>query len=211
MGAVYRARYTKNNQLVAIKLMAPGLGLSDTARARFETETAVLKQMNHPNIVRLYATGRFKGTPFYAMEFVEGESLDKVLQRRGRLTWEEVVTLGRQLCAGLQHAHDQGVVHRDVKPSNLMLLPDGTLKLTDFGIARDLDQTHITSTHATVGTAAYMSPEQCRGERAITHKSDLYSTGVVFYELLTGRKPFQAETPLEMFQQHVRGTFERPS
>jgi serine/threonine-protein kinase len=211
MGAVYRARYTRNGQLVAIKLMAPGLGRSDIATARFESETAILKQLHHPNIVRLYATGRFQGTPFYAMEFVEGESLDKVLQRRGRLTWEEVVTLGQQLCAGLQHAHEQGIVHRDIKPSNLMLLPDGTVKLTDFGIARDLDQTHITSTHATVGTAAYMSPEQCRGERNITHKSDLYSLGVVFYELLTGRKPFQAETPLEMFQQHVSGTFERPS
>jgi serine/threonine-protein kinase len=211
MGAVYRARYTKNNQLVAIKLMSPSLGSSNTALARFEREAAILKQLNHPNIVRLYATGHFRRAPFYAMEFVDGEPLDRILQRKGRLIWEEVVTLGQQLCAGLQHAHEMGIVHRDIKPSNLMILPDGTLKLTDFGIARDLDVTRLTSTHSTVGTAAYMSPEQCRGEANISLKSDLYSMGVVFYELLTGSKPFQAETPLEMFQLHVSGTFERPS
>jgi serine/threonine-protein kinase len=103
------------------------------------------------------------------------------------------------------------VVHRDLKPSNLMILEDGTLKLTDFGIAKDLDATALTSANCTVGTAAYMSPEQCRGERNLTHKSDLYSLGVVFYELATGRKPFQCETAMEMFLAHVEGEFERPS
>jgi serine/threonine-protein kinase len=211
MGTVYRGRYLKTGRLVALKMIAPGLGDDESVQARFERETAVLKQLKHPNIVRLFATGRYQGTPFYAMEYVEGESLERVLQRRGRLTWQEVVTVGKQICAALQHAHEQGIIHRDLKPSNLMLTADGTVKLTDFGIAKDLDVTQLTDANCTVGTAAYMSPEQCRGERNLTPRSDLYSLGVLLYELLTGRKPFQAETPMDMFMQHVQGTFDRPS
>jgi serine/threonine-protein kinase len=211
MGSVYRAHYTKTGQRVAIKIVAPGLAGSDRAVERFEREASILKQLRHPNIVRIYATGKYHGTPFYAMEYIKGESLDHAMARRGRMTWEEVVTLGRQLCAALQHAHQQGIIHRDLKPSNLMVLPDGTVKLTDFGIAKDLDVTQLTSANCTVGTAAYMSPEQCKGERDLTHKSDLYSLGVLFYELITGRKPFIAETPMDMFLMHVQGTFERPS
>ena len=172
--------------------MAPGLGDSNpSAVARFEREADILKQLNHPNIVRLFGVGKFQGTRYYAMEYVEGESLDHVMARRGRMTWEEVVDLGQQLCAALQHAHEAGVVHRDLKPSNLMILADGTLKLTDFGIAKDLDVTALTSANCTVGTASYMSPEQCKGERDITPKSDLYSLGVVFYELITGKQAVQ--------------------
>jgi serine/threonine-protein kinase len=211
MGAVYLALYTKTNRQVAIKIIAPGLGSNETALARFEREGAILKQLKHPNIVRLLATGRHHGTPFYAMEYIEGESLDKVMARRGRITWEEVVTIGQQLCSALQHAHEQGIIHRDLKPSNLMMLADGTIKLTDFGIAKDIDVTQLTAANCTVGTAAYMSPEQCKGERNLTHKSDLYSMGVLFFELLTGRKPFVAETPMDMFLLHVNGKVERPS
>jgi serine/threonine protein kinase len=211
MGSVYRGTYSETGQRVAIKIMAPGLAASDSALKRFEKEAAILKQMKHPNIVRLFGVGKFKGTRYYAMEYVEGQSLDRVLARRGKLPWEDVLKYGRQLCLALQHAHEQGIVHRDLKPSNLMILPDGTLKLTDFGIAKDLDGTALTEANCTVGTAAYMSPEQCRGERNLTPKSDLYSLGIVFYELATGRKPFQAETAMEMFLCHVEGTFERPS
>jgi|GEM_PF-445502 len=211
MGAVYLARYRKTGQRVAIKMMLMGLADNDVSLARFEREAEVLKQLNHQNIVRFYVANQYEGTPYYAMEYVEGEPLDQALLRKGRLTWEEVVELGAQVCAALQHAHDQGIVHRDLKPSNLMITPDGTLKLTDFGIAKDLDVTQLTSANCTVGTAAYMSPEQCRGERNLTHKSDLYSLGVVLYELLTGRKPFEAETTMDMFLQHVQGSFERPS
>ena len=211
MGSVYRARYRKTGQRVAVKVMAPGLGANETALKRFEREAEVLKQLHHRNIVRFYAASQFQGAPYYAMEYIEGESLDHVLARRERLTWEEVVELGKQIGAALQHAHEQGIIHRDLKPSNLMITADGTLKLTDFGIAKDLDVTQLTAANCTVGTAAYMSPEQCRGERNLTHKSDLYSMGVLLYELLTGRKPFQAETTMDMFLQHVQGTFERPS
>jgi eukaryotic-like serine/threonine-protein kinase len=210
MGQVYLARYIKTGQKVAIKVMAAGLR-NATASARFQREAEVLQQLEHPNIVRFYVVAEFEGAPYYAMEFVEGEPLDRLLERRGKLPWDDVVEIGKQVCSALQHAHEKGIIHRDLKPSNLMIMRDGKVKLTDFGIAKDLDVTQLTATNNTVGTAAYMSPEQCRGERNLTHKSDLYSLGVVLYELLVGNKPFEAETTMDLFLAHVQGTFERPS
>ena len=212
MGTVYRGRYTKTGQIMAIKVMAPGIGTTNAAAVdRFEREIVVLKQLNHTNIVRFYGAGKQQGARYFAMEYIEGESLDKVMARRDRMTWEEVVALGQQLCSALQHAHENGIIHRDLKPSNIMVLPDGTLKLTDFGIAKDTDLDALTATNCTVGTASYMSPEQCKGQSDLTHKSDLYSLGILFYELLTGRKPYKADNAMDMFVQHVQGTFERPS
>jgi serine/threonine-protein kinase len=212
MGTVYLGRYTKTGQVMAIKVMAPGLGATNAAATkRFEREITILKELNHPNIVRLFGAGKTQGARYFAMEYVEGESLDHVMGRRGRMTWEDVVALGKQLCLALQHAHDKGIIHRDLKPSNIMILKDGTLKLTDFGIAKVSDLEALTATNCTVGTAAYMSPEQCKGHSDLTPKSDLYSMGVLFYELLTGKKPFTADNAMEMFLQHVQGTFERPS
>jgi serine/threonine-protein kinase len=192
-------------------MIGAGLHSNPGAMARFQRECEFLKKLRHPNIVRLYATGNYQKTPFYVMEFIAGETLQDVLARRGRFPWEEVVDLGKQVCSALQHAHHQGIVHRDLKPSNIMLTPEGQIKLTDFGIAKGFEGTQLTSTNHSVGTAAYMSPEQCRGEKTITHKSDLYSLGVVFYELLTGKRPFETETALEMFLAHTKGTFERPA
>ena len=190
MGTVYRAIYEREDGRkahVALKVVSFGLQNNEGAMARFDREAAILKQLRHPHIVRLIATGKYKKTPFIAMEFVDGEALDRVLQRRGRLGWEDVVSYGKQLCEALQHAHEKGIIHRDLKPSNLMLSKDGRLKLTDFGIAKDTDVTALTAQNNTIGTAAYMSPEQCRGDKNLTARSDLYSLGVVFYELLTAR------------------------
>ncbi len=211
MGSVYRGRNADTDERVAIKIIAPGLIANENALRRFEREISILKQLDHPHIARIFRSGKYHGAPLYVMEYVEGESLDKVLARRGRLTWEEVVTIGTQLCAALQHAHERGIIHRDLKPSNLMVLKNGAIKLTDFGIAKDTDVTALTADNSTVGTAAYMSPEQCRGLRELSAKSDLYSMGVMFYELLTGRKPFVADNIIEMFKLHTKGTFERPS
>ncbi|MEO2091349.1 MAG: serine/threonine-protein kinase, partial [Gemmataceae bacterium] len=177
----------------------------------FERESAILKQLRHPHIVRLYGTGRFRCTPYIAMEFIDGEPLDRALARRGRLGWEEVLGYAKQLCQALRHAHEKGIIHRDLKPSNLMITKDGTLKLADFGIAKDEDVTALTGANSTIGTAAYMSPEQCRGSKVLTAKSDLYSLGVVLYELITGKKPFYADTSMDMFLKHVNDTPIRPS
>ncbi|MBI3824129.1 MAG: serine/threonine protein kinase [Planctomycetes bacterium] len=206
MGTVVRAKHVKNGNRVAIKLMSLALGSSEAALNRFRREVTILKQLDHPNIVKYMGSGKYHGAPFYIMEYVEGESLDHILHRRTRIPWEEVIELGIHLCAGLQHAHDKGIIHRDLKPSNLMILKGGVVKLTDFGIAKDQDVTALTAANSTVGTAAYMSPEQCRGVRDITHKTDLYSMGIMFYELLTGRKPFVGETAMEVFLQHANNT-----
>jgi serine/threonine-protein kinase len=211
MGTVFRARHKKNGEKVAVKVLSPAIVGNEAALARFTRECAILKQLDHPNIVKYFGSGRVHGTPFYIMEYVDGESLDRVMARRDRMTWEEVVELGAPLCGALQHAHDKGIIHRDLKPSNVMILRDGTVKLTDFGIAKDCDVTALTAQNSTVGTAAYMSPEQCRGTRDLTFKSDLYSLGVMFFELITGRKPFLAESTIEMFHKHADEQAPRPT
>jgi len=203
MGSVFRARYTEDDRLVALKLISLNLLGNDSALTRFEREANILKQLRHPHIVRLFATGKWRGTPFFAMEYVDGESLDRVIARRDRFTWQETLELGKQLASALQHAHEKGIIHRDLKPSNLMITSEGVLKLTDFGIAKDVDVTALTGANNTIGTAAYMSPEQCRGEKSLSGKCDLYSLGVVFFELLSGHKPFHAESSVDMFLMHV--------
>ena len=165
MGTVFKAQFTKDGGRVipvALKVVSLGLVGNEGAMARFEREAAILKQLRHPHVVRLLATGRYQRTPFIAMEFVDGESLEKTLARRKRLDWLEVVAHGKQLCEALQHAHDKGIVHRDLKPSNLMVTADGTLKLTDFGIAKDTDVTALTGANSTIGTAAYAAG-RCAG------------------------------------------------
>ncbi|MBP3956024.1 serine/threonine protein kinase [Gemmata sp. G18] len=207
MGTVYRAKFHRSAEKVvpvALKVVALGLLGNEGAMARFEREANILKQLRHPHIVRLIAHGKInKSNPYIAMEYIDGEALDRVLSRRGKLGWEEVVSYGKQLAEALQYAHNKGIIHRDLKPSNLMITHDGVLKLTDFGIAKDTDVTALTGANSTIGTAAYMSPEQCKGDRNLSNKSDLYSLGIVFFELLTGRKPFAAETTVEMFLKHV--------
>ncbi|HEY2784707.1 MAG TPA: serine/threonine-protein kinase [Fimbriiglobus sp.] len=213
MGTVYKATLDTEGKFipVALKVVALGLLGNESAMARFDREAKILKQLKHRHIVRLIANGRYKQTPFIAMEFVDGEALDRMLQRRGRLGWEEVAGYAKQLCSALQYAHEKGIIHRDLKPSNLMITTDGILKLTDFGIAKDTDVTALTGANSTIGTASYMSPEQCKGERNLTAKSDLYSLGVVLYELISGKKPFVSDSSVEMFLKHVNEIPVRPS
>ena len=213
MGAVYLARYIKNNHRVAIKIMSSAINsnASSSLVARFEREAEILKHLNNPNIVRLFGIGKFKGLRYYAMEVIDGETLEAILLRKGAFSWDETIDLGKQICNALQHAHDNGVIHRDIKLSNLMVTKQGILKLTDFGIAKDLDGTLLTGANCAIGTAAYMSPEQCRGESKVTGQSDLYSLGVVLFELLTGKRPFRGDNAVELFLHHVQSKPERPS
>jgi serine/threonine protein kinase len=204
MGSVYRAHWPSRGKKVALKTVSLGLLGNEGAMARFEREANILKQLRHPHIVKLYATATYRKTaPFIVMEYIDGEPLDRALARRGRLSWEEVITYGKQLCSALQYAHEKGIIHRDLKPSNLMITQEGVLKLTDFGIAKDTDVTALTGQNSTIGTASYMSPEQCKGDKNLTYKSDLYSLGIVFFELLSGKKPFYAENTVDMFLKHV--------
>lgn len=213
MGAVYLARYIKNNHRVAIKIMSSAINsnASSSLVSRFEREAEILKHLNNPNIVRLFGIGKFKGLRYYAMEVIDGDTLEAVLLRKGPFSWDETIELGKQICNALQHAHDNGVIHRDIKLSNLMVTKQGVLKLTDFGIAKDLDGTLLTGANCAIGTAAYMSPEQCRGESTVTGQSDLYSFGVVLFELLTGKRPFRGNNAVELFLHHVQSKPERPS
>lgn len=147
--------------------------------------------------------GRFRETSYIAMEYVEGATLVKILEDRGRLPWKYVAELGIQVCDALQYVHQHSVVHRDVKPSDLMLTTDGQIKLIDFGIAKDLGATALSAAGRTVGTPAYMSPEQIRGTPAVSHKADLYALGGVLYEMLVGKPPFEGSTPQVLMQCHL--------
>lgn len=203
MGVVYRAKYTKTGQRVALKLLSPGLQEDEKLIARFTRELEILKKLKHPNIVQCYGGGRLGTQRFYAMELVEGGSLSELLRKRGKFAWQQVIEYGIQICAALEHAHENGVVHRDLKPANLMLDKTGRIKLADFGLARITDATALTAAGKTLGTFAYMAPEQISGSSPITAKTDLYAFGVVLYELVTGKVPFQTETTAELLMQHL--------
>ena len=204
MGIVYRANYVKTGQTVALKVLSPNLVSEPKLLARFNRETEILKRLKHPNIVRYYGGGEQDGQRYYAMELIDGGGLDEYVKRRGgKLTWEQVVDVGKQVCKALEHAHNAGVIHRDLKPANLFLTRKGRLKLGDFGIARDTEATALTAAGKTVGTYAYMAPEQIVGKPEVSRKTDLYALGCVLYELLTGEPPFPCETPAEMLFAHI--------
>src|SRR5262249_49075534 len=164
---------------------------------------------SHPNIVRLYESGSQNGNYFFAMEYVEGESFEQILHRQGRVPWHEVLDAALQICPALKHAHDRGVIHRDLKPPNLLRTPAGVIKLPDFGIAKVFAAQQLTSTGGVVGTAEYLSPEQAAGKIA-TQRSDLYCLGAVLYTLLTGRTPFEGRTAADLLHKHLYGQFDRP-
>jgi serine/threonine-protein kinase len=211
MGVVFRARHETTGRPAAVKIVHGELAQKGKVFERFAREAEILKQFRHPNIVRWLAWGRFKGTSYFAMEYVEGATLERVLQERGELSWREVVDLAIQLADALQYAHNMNVVHRDLKPSNLMIMSDGRLKLTDFGIAKDLERTtQLTAPGRTLGTAAYMAPEQIRGTPAVSHKTDLYALGVLMYQMLTGKAPFEGASAVVLMHCHLNEPPPRP-
>jgi serine/threonine-protein kinase len=188
MAVVDLAHDRELDRPVALKRLAENLARDTEIRARFLREAQLAARLSHPHVVRVYDVGEDEGRPFIAMEYVDGESLAAVVARRGGLPPEEAAQLAIQACSALAAAHAAGLVHRDVKPQNLLLCRDGTLKLTDFGIAVGLEGTRLTTDGTVLGTAAYLAPEQARGDQ-VTAAADLYGLGAVLFELLTGRPP----------------------
>jgi eukaryotic-like serine/threonine-protein kinase len=210
MATVYLARDVELDRPVAIKVLAEHLAGDEEYRARFLREARAAAGLVHASIVQVYDVGEDERGLFIVMEYVEGTSLAEELVRRGTIPPEKAVAIAVQVCAGLEAAHAAGLVHRDVTPQNILLRGDGAAKLSDFGIARTLDQTTRLTEHGTVlGTAAYLAPEQARGG-PVTAAADLYSLGLVLYELLTGRRPFEAENLPALLLQREQGTVALP-
>ncbi len=193
MGTVFEGVNRETDEPAAVKLLAAPMARDENFRERFATEIETLKKLNHPNIVRLFGFGEQDGHLFYAMELVDGCSLEEELGRGRRFDWREVTRIGIDTCRALRHAHDRGVIHRDIKPGNLLLTAAGQVKLSDFGIARLFGNTRLTAAGSVLGTAEYMAPEQAEGQPA-SPRSDLYSLGAVLYVLLSGRPVFWAKS-----------------
>jgi eukaryotic-like serine/threonine-protein kinase len=208
MARVYLGRDEVLDRSVAVKVLNPVHGGTDIGD-RFEREGRTAARLVHPNIVQVYDAGEasFGGreTSYIVMEYVPGGDLKALIDRRGRLSGPELARLGNEVCSGLAHAHERGVIHRDIKPHNILLDENGHAKVTDFGIARALDTSQATRTGSFLGTALYSSPEQLQGQK-VTPKSDVYSLGVTLYQAATGEPPFSGATPIEIASQHVSRT-----
>ncbi|MAT16188.1 MAG: hypothetical protein CMJ46_13070 [Planctomyces sp.] len=207
MGTVYKGRHEETGVLAAVKVLSPSLSREEGFVARFSREVESLRKLSNPHVVEFYESNVDGDLYYFAMEYVEGETLTQLLRRDKRIPWREVIDISTQICMALKSAHDAGVIHRDLKPSNLMITQDGQVKLTDFGVAQVFASAKLTVTGGIIGTAEYMSPEQAQGRR-VTKKSDLYSLGAVMYVMLTGRPPFRGKTILEVIQKHKYGQFD---
>jgi len=195
MGVVYRARQASLNRMIALKVLPSHLESDDNAVRRFRQEGETAARLKHDNIVSVYDAHVDEAPYYIAMEFLEGRPLDNIIAERGHLEAEKAVAIVAQVCAGLDHAHERGIVHRDIKPANIMIAESGKATVTDFGIARATDQTRLTATGAVFGSPDYMSPEQAKG-LPVDSRTDLYSVGALLYEMLTGRTPFGGGSPL---------------
>ena len=191
MGEVYRADDLTLEQPVALKFLPDAWSKNPDAIARFRNEVRVARQVSHPNVCRVYDLGEVEGLWFLSMEYVDGEDLGSLLRRIGRLPADKALEIARKLCAGLAAAHDKGILHRDLKPANIMLDRRGQVLLTDFGLAGLAGE--ISASDITSGTPAYMAPEQLAGEE-VTVRSDIYSLGLVLYEIFSGKLPFESDT-----------------
>jgi serine/threonine protein kinase len=201
MSTVYLARDAELDRPVAIKVLEQSLAADDSFARRFRREAQVAAQLAHPNIVQIFDTGEDERRLFIVMEYVDGEGLERVLEREGRLPPPRVADIGVQACAALEAAHARGVVHRDVKPANLLVRRDSVLKVVDFGIARPAQATQLTQVGTILGTLNYLAPEQAAGDE-VTAAADVYALGAVFYELYTGRPPRRFESVAQLGAAH---------
>ncbi|HEX7744174.1 MAG TPA: serine/threonine-protein kinase, partial [Micromonosporaceae bacterium] len=205
MGDVWRGTDEVLGRTVAVKILLPALLDEPGFAERFRGEARTMATINHPGVVDIYDYGSDQQVAFLVMEYVEGDALSRTLSRVGRLTPARTMALVAQAADALHAAHQKGIVHRDVKPGNLLVRPNGTLVLTDFGIARSAIVGQLTAAGAVLGTASYISPEQATGG-VVTAASDVYALGVVAYQCLSGRRPFDGDSALEIAMRHVRET-----
>src|SRR5665213_2420465 len=204
MAMVYRAQDTLLNRPVAIKTLYPELSADPQFVEGFRREAQAAANLSHPNIVPVFDWGEDNGTYFIVMEFVDGRALSSILRTAGPLHPDRAAEIAADVAGALAYAHRHGVVHRDVKPGNVLITEEGTIKVTDFGIARAVNtEESLTQTGAVMGTATYFSPEQAEG-MGVDSRSDIYSLGVVIFEMVTGRPPFLGDTPVAVASKHVR-------
>ena len=203
MANVYLGYDTILDRNVAIKVLRGDLSNDEKFVRRFQREALSASSLAHPNIVEMYDVGEDEGTYYIVMEYVEGKTLKQLLKKRGTLTLSEAIDIMSQLTDGMAHAHDSYIIHRDLKPQNIMIKDDGQIKITDFGIAMALNATQLTQTNSVMGSVHYLPPEQASGKGS-TIKSDIYSMGIIFYELLSGSLPFRGDNAVEIALKHMR-------
>ena len=208
MAVVYKARCNRLNRLVAIKILKEDLSKDDEFRRRFHAESQAVAMMSHPNIVSVYDVSHSENIDYIVMELIEGITLKQYMEQKGTLNWREALHFATQIAKALEHAHSRGIIHRDIKPHNIMVLKDGSVKVADFGIAQ-MATAQNTLTREALGSVHYISPEQAKGAH-VDARTDLYSLGVVMYEMLTGRPPFDGDTPVSVAIQHINAKATSP-
>ena len=209
MAVVYKARCHRLNRLVAIKILKDDYFQDEEFRRRFHAESQAVAMLSHPNIVSVYDVSSSNDADYIVMELIDGITLKQYMEKKGVLNWKETLHFAIQIGKALDHAHSRGIVHRDIKPHNVMVLKNGSVKVADFGIARVMSKSN-TLTKEALGSVHYISPEQAKGGR-VDSRSDIYSLGVVMYEMMTGRPPFDGESPVAVAIQHINGNAAMPS
>ena len=210
MAFVYKARDMQLERFVAIKTLKPNYVNQETFVDRFKREAKTAANLNHPNIVQIFDWG-IEDEPYFVMEYIEGNTLTSIISKNRTISLSDILFIGAQVSSGLHAAHQKGLVHRDIKPGNIMITPDGKVKVTDFGIVSlQNEESDITKTGSILGTASYISPEQAQG-KPVSIESDLYSLGTVLYELITGKAPFSGDSPISTATKHLTEKPEKPS